>query len=110
MATRSDIAFHLDETWLYDVTVAYFDGTPIINIVAAEWRVGKTTLAIYAELGDGITVTSPGAVRIVIPKAKQAGLSAGQYSHELWIYDGSIESVQVRGPISIENSLKRRFP
>ncbi len=110
MAEKSDIAFHLDETWQYDVTVADADKNPITNIVAAEWRIAKTSRVVYAELGDGITISGPGAVRIIVPSAAQADITPGQYQHELWIYDGSVESIQVCGTISVNNSLKRRFP
>ncbi len=110
MAKKSDISFHLDETWDYEVECRDADDAPITNITAAEWRIARTSRVVYAELGDGITIISPGTVRIRVPRAMQSGISAGRYQHELWITDGVIESIQVAGSIDILNSLKRQFP
>lgn len=110
MAKRSDITFHLDETWDYEVECRDADDQPVASITAAEWRIAKTSRVVFAQLNDGITVVSPGKVLIRVPRAMQSGVTAGRYKHELWIAAGSIESIQVQGDIEILNSLKRQFP
>lgn len=112
MARKSDISFHLDETWDYEVEVRDADDQPITTITAAEWRIAKPGpgRVVYAELNDGITIISPGKVLVRVPRARQSSIAAGRYDHELWVTTGIIESIQVAGVIDIRNSLKRQFP
>jgi hypothetical protein len=111
MANRVEIAFQLGSTWELLCDCFNVDRTPTI-IASAEWRLCSTTARLVKVTSPAdIDIIGPGQCLVTVQPSLQTNIVPGTYDHELWILDDQgIESVQIVGPCTIVQSLKKRFP